>query len=47
MFEKLLSALAAFSTIAMFLIEVWRLWKEADSNCQQLDDASSKHNQDR
>lgn len=40
MFERLLAALAAVATIAMFLLEAWRTWKEAVSDHEQEDDAS-------
>lgn len=39
MFERVLFALAAISTIAMFVLEVWRVWKEARSDQEQKDDA--------
>lgn len=40
MFERVLAALAAVSTIAMFLLEAWRTWKESESDRKLKDDAS-------
>ena len=47
MFERLLTALAAVATIAMFLLEAWRTWKEAESDHEQEDDASVENKTDR
>lgn len=38
MFEKILSNLAAAATIALFLLEVWRTWKDRDSGRKRADD---------
>ena len=42
MFERVVFILAALSTIAAFLLEAWRTWKELKTDVKREDDDRRK-----
>ena len=42
MFEKVSTTLAALATIAMFLLEAWRTWKEYGPGRKRADDVEKE-----
>jgi hypothetical protein len=42
MFEKILTILAALATIAAFILEAWRTWKEYRPDRRRADDARKR-----
>ena len=47
MFEKVVFILAALATIAAFLLEVWRTWKEFGPDTKREDDDRRKRKDQR